>query len=101
MVLLVSADVDWRRFAEQSDCLVVVSDLGAALDHFNVSNEVRKTVGRALEMLRNANAADMRDEMERAIELFLEQFDPEIEAYSSLEYEVENIESSLTALDCR
>lgn len=94
-VLLVSADADWRKFAEQSDCLVVVSELGTALDHFNVSNEVRKTVDRALEMLQKADAADMHDEMERAIELYLEQFDPEIDAYASLEYDIDNIDPSL------
>ncbi|MGQ2908354.1 MAG: PIN domain-containing protein [Aliihoeflea sp.] len=95
LVLLVSADGDWRIFAEQSDSLVVVSELGSALDHFNVSNELRKTVGRALGMLRKADAADMHDGIERAIELFLEQFDPEVEAYSSLEYEIDNIDPSL------
>ena len=94
-VLLVSADGDWRKFAEQSGCLMVVSELGTALDHFNVSSEVRKTVGRALELLREAGAPNMHDEMERAIELFLEQFDLEIEAYASMEYEIDNIEPSL------
>ncbi|MES0036060.1 PIN domain-containing protein [Mesorhizobium sp. M0046] len=95
LVLLVSADGDWKRFAEQSDWLVLVPELGTALDHFNLSNEIRKTVGRALEMLQKADAPEMHDEIERAIELFLEQFDPEVEAYSSLEYEIDNIDPSL------
>ncbi|MBA8862761.1 hypothetical protein FHW19_004512 [Ochrobactrum anthropi] len=98
-VLLVSADGDWRNFAEQSELLLIVSSVTAALDHFNVSNEVRKTIDRALEMLRTAKADHMHEEVEKAINMFLEQNDTEIEAYSSLEYDIVNIDPILQQWD--
>jgi hypothetical protein len=92
-MLTVSRDKDWHTFAEASDRLICVSDLGVALDYFN--QEARFIVTRAVGLLRQDAAADLFNEIERSIEQFLETFDPEIEAYALLDYEVDHLDTSL------
>jgi hypothetical protein len=92
-VLTVSRDKDWQTFADASNRLICVSDLGVALDYFN--QEARFIVTRAVGLLRQGAAADLFDEIESSIERFLETFDPEVDGYASLDYDVENLEPSL------
>jgi len=93
LVLVVSRDSDWQTFAESSKHLVCIPDLDQALDYFN--GEARFVVERAVGLLRKQAAPELNEAIGSALELFLEEFDPESDAYASLEYEVENLESAV------
>ena len=93
LVLVVSRDGDWQTFAESSKHLVCIPDLDQALDYFN--GEARFVVELAVGLLRKQAAPELNEAIGSALELFLEEFDPESDAYASLEYEVENLESAV------
>ncbi|MBM2715963.1 DUF4935 domain-containing protein [Mesorhizobium caraganae] len=93
LVLVVSRDGDWQTFAKSSKNLICIPDLDQALDYFN--GEARFIVERAAGLLRNKAAPELNDAIGSALELFLEEFDPETDAYASLDYEVDNLESAV------
>ncbi|TIM69818.1 MAG: hypothetical protein E5Y52_04480 [Mesorhizobium sp.] len=90
-VLVVSRDGDWQTFADASKHLVCIPDLDQALDYFN--GEARFVVERAVGLLRKQAAPEFREAIDSALELFLEEFDPESDAYAALDYEVDSLES--------
>jgi hypothetical protein len=93
IMLLVSRDGDWKSFADASDHLICVNDLATALDYFN--SESRFVAERAVGLLRNSEAPNFHSAVETALEAFLETFDPDIQAWSTMEYDVETLDCAL------
>lgn len=93
MVLVVSQDRDWQSFADASGHLICVPDIAVALDYFNAAAAF--VVARCMKLLGQGEASEMKADIEGAIELFLETFDPEIDAYSTLDYELDSLEPVL------
>lgn len=93
LVLLVSRDGDWQAFAEMSDRLFCISDLTNALEFFNRGSEL--AVERAIKLLMVGEAPHFHSEVESALERFLETFEPDVTAWSSMEYEIDYIECAL------
>lgn len=82
MVLVVSKDAGWQTFAEHSDCLVSVSDVDLALDHFNQAR--RLAADGAIAMLRQGAAPELRHEIDAVIQARLDDNDFEVDADSTL-----------------
>lgn len=93
ITLVVSRDGDWQSFAEGSERLICVPELGVALDYFN--QEARFVVERAVGLLLREEAPELGEGITGALDMFFENFDPELQASSSLDYEVENLEPTL------
>lgn len=93
IALVVSRDGDWQTFAERSKHLICIPDLDQALDYFN--GEARFIAERAVGLLRKQTAPQFYEAIGSSLELFLEEFDPEIDAHASLDYEVDNLEPAL------
>jgi hypothetical protein len=93
LVLVVSQDRDWQSFADASEHLICVPDLAVALDHFNAAAAF--VVARCMTLLAQGEASELKVDIEGAIEIFLENFDPEIDAYSTLDYELDYLEPAL------
>jgi hypothetical protein len=92
-VLVVSRDRDWQAFAEQSDHLVAVPDLTVVLDYFN--GAAAFAVARCMALLAPDEQSELKVDIEGALETFLETFDPEIDAYSTLDYDIENLDPAV------
>ena len=93
IILAVSADNDWKAYAATSARLVCIDDITSALDHFNC--EARFVATRIVAMLQEERAVELKQEIESAIELFLDDSSIEIEAYADFEFEAELSGASL------
>ena len=86
IVLAVSRDDDWAGFAKRSKHVVVAKNLKAALDLFNVAD--RAAALQIVERLNNAQqAAGLRSTIDRALELYLENFEADGNSYYYFEIE--------------
>jgi hypothetical protein len=91
MLLAVSSDGDWARFAEESPHLVVVPKIGPALNLFNRHDGV--FAARLAANLRAGTAMSLHASVESELEHFIEIFD--IEAQAPYYYEAEPGESRI------
>jgi PIN domain len=85
MLLCVSADNGWAQFAENSEWLVVVNQLDAALSYFNLAG--RHIADRAIQMLGSGSAPKFADAIELAIQARLDDLDFQPVSYQGLDYE--------------
>jgi hypothetical protein len=93
IMLVISGDTGWRDYCDKSDHLICMLELPAALNLFNENASV--LVSRVLAKLDADQAEDLQKAIGVALESFLEELDVEIEADSSVEYEVDYVEPSL------
>lgn len=87
LVLVISRDGDWSTFCASAQHLVCTSKLEQALGHFN--RAAQAVADRAVAMLKEGQAPDLKHEIELEIESWLEQADFEIEAHSDFYYDAE------------
>ena len=96
MILCVSADGGWQDFAEQSDWIVCIDSLDKALSYFNETG--RPAVDKAMELLTEGRAPDLKAEIETAIQSRIEDADFDAECDTPLDYEAEPISASLISI---
>lgn len=92
-VLAVSSDGDWAAFAAESPSLVVLPQIGPALNLFNRHDGV--FAARLAENLRSGAATNLRAAVESELERFIEIFD--IEAQAPYYYEAEQGQSRVVS----
>jgi len=86
MVLAVSGDGDWKRFAAESEYIICVPQLAAALSLFNRSDAV--VAGRLSANMAAGTAAQISHQIESILETSVETF--EIDASTHYYYETED-----------
>tara|TARA_R100001015_G_C4601688_1_gene156634 strand:- start:57 stop:1208 length:1152 start_codon:yes stop_codon:yes gene_type:complete len=70
LILCVSSDQGWQKFADNSDFLVCIDDLELALSYFNDSG--RKTADHVIALWQEGNAKDLEESIQREFEHQLE-----------------------------
>jgi hypothetical protein len=95
MILCVSQDKGWHRFAESSSHIVAIDDLERALSLFNDAG--RPAAEKLVAMLRDG-AIDAA-EIESAVQSRLDDNDFEIDARSHIDFDIEEQWATLEAID--
>ena len=80
-ILVISNDADWQSFADASDYLFCLKETPKALDHFN--REAQFIAQRTFAFLLAARTSDSWNEIESAVELFVDDNSWEIEISAS------------------
>lgn len=93
LLLCVSPDNGWIKFAAQSLHVVCISDLDLALSYFNGSG--RNIADQIMAMWKRGVARELEAEVERAFESRLYDADFEVNGWSPFEYRVELIRAAL------
>ena len=87
IVLAISSDEDWSRFASESDHIVCIEKVPVALDHFN--REAEFVARRISALLKQGRPHELNDQIKRAIEAHFDDTSIEIEAESDMRFEAE------------
>lgn len=87
LVLVVSADKGWKEFSEHSDHVVWTEKLAQALDHFNAKDSF--LAKRTIAYLHDGKARTLDASISAALEEYVINTDPMVEASSSHYYDVE------------
>lgn len=95
-VLAVSNDGGWKLFASKSKWVVVIDDLKAAVSLLHTADAIAGE--RALALLADEDAG-MRDDLDAAIGDFLDEYYPEIEAESYMDFDADFEEASLVDVE--
>jgi hypothetical protein len=97
LLLCVSADKGWAKFAERSDHIVVVPKLDITLSWFNDPGRI--IAKRAVALWKAKTALDIDSEVNSAFEYYLDGLWFEIEGDAPLDYEAEPLSAVLQYLD--
>lgn len=97
ILLCVSGDNGWAKFAENSDWLVVVDQLDTALSYFNEAG--RPLVDQAVALLTRGQAADLFEEIESSIQARIDDCDFVPEADGPLDFDPEPESAALQSID--
>ncbi|WP_292995217.1 PIN domain-containing protein [Nitrosomonas sp.] len=90
-VLAVSADIGWRKFAETSDYIDVVENLGDAISHFQPHNAARNIIAELSLAVTQGKSNSILNAVVSAIENSLDGLDIYVEASSAYYFEEDDI----------
>lgn len=93
LTLIVSRDNDWKNFCEGSDYLFCLGDLPEALNLFN--QQGRFYIERVLAYASQNAHSTLVVELNKAISELVETFEPHVEAWSAMEYDLDYIECAV------
>lgn len=97
LVLCVSADGGWRRFAESSDHLAVIADLNLALSFFNETG--RSTAEQIIALLRAESVVELMSGIEAALESRIADAEFDATGWSSVDFEIDTVGASLVSVE--
>ena len=96
-ILCVSKDKGWLDFAAQSEHLICVDSLTAALSLFNDSG--RTTADQAMALWRGGQATSLQTAVEKEFEYRLSFSDYDVEAYSNCSLDIDPVEAGMLSVD--
>ncbi len=91
LVLAVCRDGDWESFASDSNEIIHIDDLSAALGLFNDQESV--IAARVVSSIRSGSATSLEKEIQNRLEYYIDGYDFDVEANSSFSYDYQ-IESA-------
>ncbi len=97
LVLCVSPDRGWEKFADQSDLIVCEADLNLALSYFNDSG--RNTADQTMVLWRSGDAPHLVEEVDRAFELRLDDADFHSVGDTGLDFDSDPISAVMQWVD--
>lgn len=95
-VLAVSSDAGWRKFAETSEHIDVVENLGDAISHFQPHNTTRNIIAELVSAITQGKTNGILDAVASAIENSLDGADIYVEASSAYYFEEDDIYATYT-----
>jgi len=95
-VLAVSSDAGWKKFAESSDHIDVVENLGDAISHFQPHNAARDIIAELAAVITERKSNRVLDAVASAIENSLDVADIYVEASSAYYFEEDDIYATYT-----
>ncbi|MRH98860.1 PIN domain-containing protein [Agrobacterium tumefaciens] len=94
LVLAVCRDGDWEAFAADSDRLIHIDDLSAALGLFNDQDSV--IAARIVNSIKTGDANSLESFIQTKLEYYIDGYDIDVEAASSLPYDYDIDSASIS-----